>query len=93
MNNYITNKLAYAVTEESFKQLTECASELRNGCISQQEQNYWDAWFTQIRYNYPNFYGHLKSQGIGMIYGDNTEVFKVQTLHRENIEDVMCYLD
>jgi len=46
MNNYITNKLAYAVTEESFKQLTECASELRNGYISQQEQNYWDAWFT-----------------------------------------------
>ena len=93
MNSYITNKLAYAVTEESFKQLTECASELRNGCISQQEQNYWDAWFTEIRYNYPTFYGHLKNQGIGMIYGDNTEVFKVQTLHRQDIEEVMCDLD
>jgi hypothetical protein len=72
MNNYIISKLGYAVTEEAFKHLTECASELRQGCITQQEQTYWDNWFNEIRYNSPTFYDHLKAQGLGLIRGDNT---------------------
>lgn len=37
MNDYIFHKLAYSITEEAYKHLIECATELRNACMSEQE--------------------------------------------------------
>jgi hypothetical protein len=37
MDNYITSKLAFTVTEEAYKQMCDCAGELRTACVSQQE--------------------------------------------------------
>jgi hypothetical protein len=93
MNNYILHKLEYSITEEAYKHLTECATELRNACLSEQEESYWDQWFTDIRNNHPTFYQHLKAQGLGLIKGDNVEVFRVEVLHHEELEDVICDLD
>lgn len=42
INHYILNKLSFVVTEEAYKHLSECAAEMRNACVSQQEEKYWD---------------------------------------------------
>lgn len=92
MNNYILQKLIYSITTESFKQIGECASEMRNACISQQEQNYWDDWFNEMSEKNAAFYLYLRSQGLGLIKGDNVEIFRPSSLHQEIIEEV-CDLD
>ena len=67
LNQYILNKVSFSVTEEAYKHLTECASELRKASISEQEQKYWDSWLKEVSVNYSMFFNHLKSQGIGYI--------------------------
>ena len=78
MNDYILNRLPFVVTEDSFRQLTECANELRKACVSEQEEKYWDEWFTDISNNHKDFFNHLKGQGLSLIKGNNKEIFKVE---------------
>lgn len=85
MNDYILNKLPFVVTEDSFQQLTGCARELRQACVSQQEEKYWDEWFTDISCNHKVFFNHLKGQGLGLIKGSNAAVFRVEQLHNEDL--------
>ena len=77
MSNYVSNKLAFSVTEAAYRHLAECAGEMRLACVSQQEENYWDKWFKGVGGSAPGFYSFLKSEGVGLIRGDNLEVFKV----------------
>ncbi len=46
-----------------------------------------------MRSNNPTFYGHLKARGLGLLKGDNTEIFKVEVLHHAELEDIICDLD
>lgn len=66
---------------------------MRNACVSQQEEQYWDEWFTEMKYSHEVFYKHLKNKGLGLIKGDNVEVFKSAVLHHGELEDVICDLD
>eukprot|EP00178_Gracilaria_changii_P017855 TRINITY_DN5091_c0_g1_i1.p1 TRINITY_DN5091_c0_g1~~TRINITY_DN5091_c0_g1_i1.p1 ORF type:complete len:110 (-),score=19.94 TRINITY_DN5091_c0_g1_i1:7-336(-) len=93
MTNYMSNKLTFSVTEEAYKHLSECASEMRSACVNQQEDKYWDRWFMEMRDSNTAFWNHMKSQGLGLIKGDNTEVFKPVELHQEDIDEALIDLD
>ena len=60
MNEFIMDKLAFAVTQETIKVLGECAAELRQACVSEQEEAYWDSWFNDIKKSKQSFYDYLK---------------------------------
>ena len=86
LNQYILNKVTFSVTLEAYRHLSECASELRSACLSQQEQKYWDTWLKDVSITHPTFFNHLKNQGIGYIQESNAEVFKVEALHEEALD-------
>lgn len=39
------------------------------------------------------FHNYMKNQGLGLIKGDNVEVFKVAELHQEDIDEALFDLD
>lgn len=89
MNNYILQRLAYSITNESYKHIGECAIEMRQACLSQQEEDYWDDWFTELSLKNGKFYEYLRGEGVGLIKGNNVEIFRPVFLHEEVIEDVI----
>lgn len=88
ISNYVLQRLAYSITNEAYAHLAECASEMRKGCVSQQEEGFWDDWLNDLAVSNPKFHDYLISQGIGLIKGGNVELFRPIELHPELIEDV-----
>lgn len=89
MKQYIEGKLPFTVTEEAYKQLTDCASELRKACLQEQEHESWDNWFKHMRNDFTPFYNRMKSEGLGLIKGDNTEVFKIAEVHHMDLDEAL----
>lgn len=58
--------------------------------MSQQEEAYWDTWFTRLNEQHRKFYEHLRQEGFGLIKGSNVEIFKSKgkELHEQVIEMV-----
>jgi len=93
MNDFIHDKLLFAITPDTIKFLGECSGELRQACVSQQEARYWDRWFRDMKGRKESFYDYLRTQGIGMIEEDNREIFRAVELHAEEREDEIFSLD
>jgi hypothetical protein len=88
MSNYILQRLAYSITTEAYSSLSECASEMRKACMSQQEETFWDDWLTDLASSHSKFHDYLRQQGIGFIKGDNVDLFRPLEVHIEVIEEV-----
>ena len=94
MNEFILDKLVFAVTPDTIRMLGECAGELRKACVSEQEAKFWDGWFTDLQGKKASFYDYLKEQGVGLIAGDNRDLFRPVALHVAAInEDDIIDLD
>ncbi len=89
MSNYILQRLSYSITNESYRHIGECAVEMRQACLTQQEEAYWDDWFTALSTKHAKFYEHLRHEGVGLLKGSNVEIFRPMFLHEEVIEDVI----
>lgn len=89
MNNYILQRLAYSITNESYKHIAECAVEMRQACLSQQEETYWDDWFTDLALRNAKFYEYLRHEGVGLLRGSNLEIFRPLVLHQEIVEEIV----
>ena len=46
-----------------------------------------------MRRDYTAFYNFMKLQGLGLLKGDNAEVFKVVEVHHADLDDALFDLD
>ena len=66
---------------------------MRKACVSQQENSFWDKWFTEMRRDFTSFHNHMKAEGLGLIKGDNQEIFKAVEVHHEDLDEALFDLD
>lgn len=86
---FIHSRCQSVLNEENLRLIVDCVSNLRRGCLEQQEAAYFDDWFEKLpSVVEEKVFKKLKSEGIGFLERSNKEIYRVTELTKVDIQEL-----